>query len=102
MDRAGDHELRCRHVDGEKDAAFRGLCHAAFSRAQMLGKRSAQRILADLGGFDEALPTVLDIGYDDRSAPRGAFGIECGENVESHDLSVVIPETERSEVVRNP
>jgi hypothetical protein len=68
----------------------------------MPGKCRAQRILADLGSLDEALLAVLDIGYDDRSAPRGTFGIECGEDVEFHDLSVVIPKTERSEVVRNP
>src|SRR6516165_3207972 len=98
MDRAGDHELRCRHVDGEKDAAFRGLRHAAFSLAQMLGKRCAQRIFTDLGGFDEALPAVLDIGYDDRSAPRSALSAVRMSSFMIFRLSFRKP----SEVVRNP
>jgi hypothetical protein len=33
------------------------------------------------------LHAAIDIGDDDCGAPGGAFGIECGEDVELHDLS---------------
>ena len=38
----------------------------------------------DLGRLDQALRPGFRIGHDDRAAARGAFGIECGKDVEAH------------------
>ena len=70
MHGAGDDELRRRHVDGEEGAAFGGVFHAALAGAQVLGERGAQRILADVGGFHEALLAAYHVGDDDGGAAR--------------------------------
>src|SRR4029077_7388508 len=91
MHRAGDDELRRRHVDGEKDAAFGGVYHAALAGAQVVGEHGTQRILGDVGGFDQALLAARHIGDDDGGAAGFAFGVKRGEDVEFHGYS---PRTE--------
>ena len=50
----------------------------------MLGEHGAQRILGDVGGFDQPLLAARHVGDDDGGAARGAFGVEGGEDVEFH------------------
>jgi hypothetical protein len=103
MHGAGDDELRRGHVDGEKNPALRRLLHAALAGAQVFGERRPQRIPADVGGLHQPLRAALHVGDDDRRAARGTFGIEGSKEVELHQVfSVVIPEAERNEAVRNP
>ena len=82
MHRAGDHQLRRRHVHGEEDAALRRFLHAAFRHADMIFDEIAQRILGDIRRPDQPLLAARHIGDDHRRAPRGAFGIERVQDVE--------------------
>jgi hypothetical protein len=44
MHRAGDDEARRRHIDGQENAPFRRVLHAAFAHAQPLVQHVLQRI----------------------------------------------------------
>ncbi len=80
--RAGDDELRRRHVHGEENAALRRLLHAALAHAQALFDGLAQRILGGVGGFHQPLRAARHVGDEHHRAARGAFGVERVQDVE--------------------
>ena len=82
--RAGDDELRRRHIDGEENAALRGFRPCRSAGAQTFGEDRPQRILGNVGGFDQALRAARHIGDDDRSAARRAFGVKGFKKFEFH------------------
>ncbi len=82
MHRAGDDELRRRHVHGEEDLALRRLLHAALAAAEMLLEHVLERIARDVGGLDQPLLAARHVGDDDRRAPRRALGVQGLEDVE--------------------
>ena len=84
--RAGDDELRRRHVHGEEDRALRRFLHAAFGHAQALvEQRRRSGSLRDVGRLHQPLLAALHVGDDDDRAPRRAFGVERMQDVEFHD-----------------
>ena len=85
--RAGDDDCDGRHLHGEEDLAPAGLDHAALARAEPLVEQVGQRVGGSLGFAHEALLARRDVGDEDRRAPRGALGVELGEEVEAHHAS---------------
>src|SRR3954454_12790092 len=85
MNRTDDHQPRGRRVDIEKQLFAAGLDHAALAHAQLLGQFSAQRIGGYIGGLDDALPAIDDIGDHDHRPPRGALGVDFGKRLKLHD-----------------
>ena len=71
-------------MHGEEHLAGRRLLHAALAAAQMLEQHILERIARGVLAFHQTLPAVLRFGHDQHRAPRGAFGIERGEDVELH------------------
>src|SRR5947209_6027889 len=84
MHRAGDDELRRRHVHGEEYTPFRRLLDAALARTDVLFQHRFQRIAADLAGLHQPLRPAVLVGDDDDAAPRRAFFVQGIEDVEFH------------------
>ncbi len=100
--RAGDDELRRRHVHGEEHLAFRRLLDAALGRADMLFQHAFSGSLRDVGGLHQPLRAAVLVGDDDDAAPRRAFFVQRIENIEAQGLLHLLDEHADLAAARQP